>query len=143
MRGPPRLLLGTLAATLVAVGASACDLWGPSGTGVLQARVISPYGPEGAVVLELEGGIGLGPVTSDVGDTFFQHDGSTSRIVVVLDWPGEIRFTVRAEDIGKIPSVTFVQVADGANQLRPSVDGYRVEFVRVEDMSSGQQRSAP
>jgi hypothetical protein len=143
MRRPHRILLRALAAALLATGVLACDLFGPSGSGVLRARVISPFGAEGAAVLELEGGIGLGPVTSSVGDTYFRHGENRSRIVVVLDTPGEILFTVKTEDIGEVPSVTFVQVADGANQLRPTVDGYVVEFEQLEDFSSKLQRRLP
>ncbi len=145
MRIPLRVALGLLAATLASVAVTACDLglFGPSGSGVIQIRVISPHGPEGAAVLELTGGIGLGPVTTDVGDAYFRHDGATSRIVVLLDEPGEIAFQVRSTDIGKLPDTRIIEVADGDNRLRPSVTGYSIKFTRVEDLSGDLQRRAP
>jgi hypothetical protein len=105
--------------------------------------VTSPNGPEGAAVLELTGGVGLGPVTSTVGDVYFRHDGTTSRIVVLLDEPGEIGFQVRSTEIGELPTARVLQVADGDNRLRASVSGYRIRFVRVEDLSGDLQRRSP
>lgn len=138
---------GALLAALAAGAAGACDsgLFGPSGSGVIQVSVTSPFGPEGAAVFELTGGVGLGPVTTvtNGGDTFFEHADGVSRVVVVLDEPGQLWFQVRTTDIGKLPTVRVVQVADGENRLRPSVDGYEFDFERVEDMSSARRLGAP
>lgn len=137
--------LGALSAVLATVAAAACDLglFGPSGSGVIQVSVTSPFGPEGAAVFELTGGVGLGPVTTNGGDTFFAHAEGTSRVVVVLNEPGQLWFQVRTADIGKLPSVRVLQVADGENRLRASVSGYEFDFKRVEDMSSARQLRAP
>lgn len=139
--------VGALVAVLAAGAVGACDfgLFGPSGSGVIQVSVTSPFGPEGAAVFELTGGVGLGPVTTitEGGDTFFEHGDGASRVVVVLDEPGQLWFQVRTTDIGKLPTVRALQVADGENQLRPSVDGYRFDFERVEDMSSARRLGAP
>jgi hypothetical protein len=125
--------LGLLIGSLVA-----CDLMGPdgpSGPGDFEGTLISPNGAEGSVVLELTGGIGLGTVSPEGGEVLYQHFGESSRIVMVLDEPGEIRFTVRTEDVGKYPDVRVIQVADGQNNLRPSVSGYEVTFTRTKDSS--------
>jgi len=128
-----------------AIGLASCDLglWGPSGPGVIEMTLISPYGPEGAAVLEFSDGVGLGVVASEFGDTFYEHHDDKTVAVVVLDEPGVIRFTVRTDDIGAIPSVTVVQVADGANQLRPSISDYTVEFDQHEELSTDRQLRSP
>jgi hypothetical protein len=137
--------LGAFVAVVATVAAAACDsgLFGPSGSGVIQVSVTSPYGPEGAAVFELTGGVDLGPVTTDGGDTFFEHADGTSRVVVVRDEPGQLWFQVRTADVGKFPTVKILQVADGENRLRPSVSGYEFDFERVEDMTSARQLKAP
>lgn len=134
-----------LAAALAAVPA-ACDFGlfgGPSGPGVIEVTVQSPYGAEGAAVLLITGGTQLSIVASPVGDTFYQHTGDATRAVVVLDDPGEIRFTVRTENIGDLPSVTFVQVAGGDNALRTDLAGYKVTFRQLEDLTSQDQVRTP
>jgi hypothetical protein len=94
------------------------------------ASVISPNGLEGAVVLELEGTF-FG-VTAPSGSQLFTHasDGVT-RVVVVLDNPGNIAFTLTLDDLGEAPDVRIIEVADGANALREPLRGYRVEFTGV------------
>jgi len=126
---------------LVAVVAvfTSCDFGifgGPSGPGLFDVTLTSPYGPDGAAVLELTGGVGLGVVAVDLGQSFYEHDGSTTRAVVVLAVPGPIHFTVRAEDIGKIPTVTLVQVAGADNELRQDLSAYDVSVERIEDITS-------
>jgi hypothetical protein len=105
--------------------------------------LLSPHGPEGAAVLELTGGVGLGVVTTALGDVFYEHDDTTTRVVIILDEPGQIEFTVRSEDVGARPSVTVVQVADGANQLRTALSSYLVEFDRIEGVTASRQRRSP
>lgn len=128
---------------LAATGTTACDWWGPSGRGVIEVTVVSPYGPEGAAVLELTGGIGFSVVATEAGDSFYEHDGEVTRVAVVLEQPGTIVFTVRAEDIGELPSGTLLQVADGNNRLRSDLSGYEFEFRQIEEMTSERHWRAP
>ena len=128
------------AACFLLVASSACDLLGPSGPsgpGWLCADLESPNGQEGAAVLELAGGRGLGTVSLDGGDVFYELDGSTIRIVVVMDTPGTIHLEIRTDDVARVPSVAVVQVADGENRLRSSLAGYRLSFTKVPDGSEG------
>ncbi len=145
MRRIARISAGLATTAAATIGIASCDLglWGPSGPGVIEMTLISPYGPEGAAVLEFTGGVGLSVVASEFGDTFYEHQDGISVAVVVLDEPGVIRFTVRTDDIGAIPKVKVSQVADGADQLRSSVSGYRVEFEQHEELSSDQQLRSP
>jgi len=86
-------------------------------------------------VFELTGGVGLGTVSLVGGEVFYQHFGGSTRIVVVMDEPGEVRFQVRTENVGHLPDVTVIQVAGAENELRTSLSGYSVQFTREEDSS--------
>lgn len=121
---------------LLALNVGACDSLGPDepkGPGSLLATLVSPMGNEASAVFELTGGVGLGSVSSFGGEVFYQHFGGSTRIVVVMNDPGEIRFKVWTEDVGQLPDVTVIQVADGEDQLRTSLSGYTVRFAREED----------
>jgi len=106
---------------------------GPSGPGTFRADLASPNGAEGAAVFELTGGVGLGDVTMSGGEVLYDHGPGATLIIVLLDTPGQIRFQIRTENVGSLPSVTVVQVADGGNELRESLSGYAVQLVQVED----------
>lgn len=119
---------------------SGCDFFGPdgpSGPGRLQADLVSPNGAESAVVLELVGGRDLGSPALEGGDVFFEQDGNTLRIVAVLDDPGPIRVDLRTEDVAKLPSAAVIQVADGENEVRASLEGYKISFTKVPDGQGG------
>jgi hypothetical protein len=103
----------------------------------LQADLVSPNGPESAVVLELVGGRDLGSLALEGGEIFSEQDGNILRIVVVMDDPGSIRVEIRTEDVAKLPSVAVIQVADGENELRASLEGYEVSFTKVPDGQGG------
>jgi len=144
---PPhsRLLRIALAAVLAAVGVMSCDSEpsGPTGSGTFLVTVTSPNGPEGAAVLSLSGGIGLGEVASTAGDVFVERGADAIRIVVILDQPGQIRFTASSDDVGTPPSVVLLQVADGDNHLRESLGGYDVEVAGRTDASPTASRRSP
>ena len=128
-----------MAACLVVAAAVACGdsgPSGPSGPGAFRADLLSPNGAEGAAVFEITGGIGLGDVTMSGGEVLYDHGSSATRIIVLLDDPGQIRFQFRSENVGVLPSVTVVQIADGDNELRETLTGYDVQLVQVEDGGS-------
>jgi len=130
-----RILSGVISASVMIAAIAACDIFspGPSGPGELHANLVSPNATEGAAVLEVTGGVGLGLVTTDHGQAFYQADGGTTRVVVILDDPGQITFQIRVQDVAELPSVMVVQVADGSNELRTSLTGYDVEWVQLAD----------
>jgi len=119
---------------LIGAALSACgsDEPVPLGPGTLQATLVSPNGPEGAVVLELVAP-GLGEVTVAEGDVFGQAEGNTTRLVIVRDIPGQIQFRVQVLERSEPPTTTVVEVADGTNELRSSISGYQIEFTPVID----------
>ncbi len=94
--------------------------------GDLAVSLISPNGIEGAAVLEtVEEGIL--EITSEVGQAHHWRAGDVSRIVVLLDEPGEIRFTLSVADLNRPPQLRVVEVADPDNRLRSLLVGYVVE----------------
>jgi len=131
-----RRCVGMLVVVVATVALPACDLGGPSGTGVIRVTLVSPYGADGAAVLELTGAAGPSVVTSEVGDTFYEHDGTTTRVVVILDEPGQIQFTLRVQDVAARPAVTLVQVADAGNRVRTTLDDYRIDLDQLEDLGT-------
>jgi hypothetical protein len=95
-----------------------------------EASVISPNGPEGAAVLELDGT--FPEVVAPSGTQIFTHtSGGVTRVVLVLTNPGTLEFTVTLDDVGEAPDVRVIEVADGSNGLRASLSGYHVEFAGV------------
>ena len=119
----------------------ACQDLGPStpkGPGAIHVDMESPNGAEGSAVFELSGGTGLGVVSSFGGEVFYDHNYGTevTLVVVVMDVPGELQFKIRTANVGDLPTVSILQVADGNDVLRGSLEGYQVELVRVEDGGS-------
>jgi len=101
----------------------------------LVATLVSPNGDEGSAILELTGGSDLGTVSPLGGEVLYEHGPAATRIVVIMDEPGAVRFQVRTEDVGTLPAVSVIQVADGMNRLRGSLAGYQVRFTREKDPS--------
>jgi hypothetical protein len=128
-----------LGAVLTACGP---DQLVPLGPGALQAALVSPNGPEGAVVLELAGP-GLGEVTVAEGEVFAQADGNTTRLVIIRDIPGQIQFRVQVNERSAPPNATVVEVADGTNELRSSIAGYQVEFTPAIDTVAALTERSP
>ena len=137
--------LHILLTTAAVVAAASCDGGpsGPTGSGTFLVTVTSPNGLEGAAVLALSGGVGLGAVASTAGDVFVERGADAIRIVVILDQPGQILFTASADDVGTPPNVVLMQVADGDNQLRESLGGYEVEVAARTDASPTGSRRSP
>jgi hypothetical protein len=129
--GVPLLLFAT--ATLLACQDLGPD--GPEGHGSIHVDLVSPNGAEGSAVFEFAGGSGLGVVTAFGGEVYYSHNygTGTSKVVVIMDTPGQIQFRIRTSDVGDQPSFTVLQVADGNDVLRPSLSGYDVEIVPVKD----------
>lgn len=130
------LLLG-----LLTMACPACQDLGPptpKGPGAIHVDLESPNGAEGSAVFQISGGTGLGVVSSFGGEVFYDHNYGTevTLVVVVMDVPGEIQFKIRTANVRDLPTVSLLQVADGNDVLRGSLEGYQVEAVRVEDGGS-------
>jgi hypothetical protein len=87
---------------------------------------VSPNGVEGAAVLQTVQE-GITDIRSEVGQAHHWRAGDVSRIVVLLDEPGDIRFTLSVADLNRPPQLRVIEVADPENLLRPLLIGYVVE----------------
>lgn len=121
---------------------TACDILGPTGpegSGYLEMELISPHDLEGAAVFHLVGGAGLGEVTCEGGQAYYEHHGGTSDIVILMNSPGRVSFRVATENVGKKPDVAVIQVAGADNVLRAATSGYLVSVRRVKIAPGGGQ----
>lgn len=111
---------------------AACD---EGGTGVPaggEYRVVlqSPHGAEGAAALEIEG-TGVRSVAGGGGTrVFMQPAAGGTRVVVVREPAGAIEFTLTLAPGSRQPRARVVEVADGQDQPRASLAGYRVTLER-------------
>ena len=140
------LLMGALAAAALLTPAACGDSTGPTGPrgpGEFQMDLVSPFGAEGSAIFEILGGTGLGEVVASNGEAYFYKAGGSLKVIVLLDAPGSIRFRVETDEVGDLPSVTVVQVADGDDELRTSVSGYQVGVVQVGAPTTGGEGGAP
>lgn len=132
--GTPRRVGGRVAAiaAFVAVAVAGCsDPDGPRGPGAYEVAIESPNGEEGAAVIQLTGSGIEGARAADARVYLAHIDESTTRVVLIRDTPGELRFQVDVRDLGAPkPSAVILQVADGDNELRGSLAGYRASLTR-------------
>lgn len=99
----------------------------PPGAGDLVAHLISPYGNEGAAVFETTDA-GISSVACDGCDIYHNRVDGTSRIVVLMDTSGEIRFTMSVADRQSPPELQVIEVAGPDNQTRDDVSLYAVGY---------------
>ena len=116
-----------IAALLVALGGCGRDAGPDLQPGVLTAALVSPNGPEGAALISLVGS-GIGTVDAPAGRVFQFSQGDTTRVLLILDVPGDVIFRVSVPNLRDPPAATVTQVADGENRLRQDVSTYRVRF---------------
>lgn len=118
-------------ALIATVGLAACgDDPTPPGPvpGDLVVTVVSPNGAEGSAVLETADD-GIVGVSADDAQVFHWRAGGFSRVVVLLDQAGELRFRLSVDDLTRPPRLEIVEVADAANRVRASHSGYTVRVV--------------
>ena len=118
---------------VLALGLAACDATDPPPpmAGTVQYRLVSPAGPEGAMLLE-------GPAaeigalsTNDIRIDVLSHaDGGVLHIAVVHRAGGELTFFADVEDIQAPPELTLKQVVHPGNEPRADLGGYALEVVQ-------------
>ena len=119
-----------LFATILSLGA--CERGGgtpPEDGGEYRAVLESPHGAEGAAAIELTGP-GIESITTSTGRIFTQSAGTTTHVVLVQEPAGSIEFRVTTAAGQAPPSARVVEVADGNDQPRAALAGYRVTFGR-------------
>ncbi len=98
--------------------------------GDLVVRLVSPNGSEGAAVLQTTDG-GIQEISVEAGlQAFHWSEGGLTRIVLLRDEAGEVRFVMSVEDWRQPPQLEIVEVADEANRLRGSLVGYSLQVSR-------------
>jgi hypothetical protein len=107
------------------------DTTNPEHGGTYVATVTAPAGHvDGAAVVELAGR-GVESVTPVDGRLFVERlPGDYTRVVIVGADAGPLRFQLELARGNDMPRVTLIEVADTADALRPSLNGYRVSFER-------------
>lgn len=110
---------------------AACD---PGGTGSepggeYRAILESPNGADGAAAVELTGA-GIESITGDSATVHSLAGGGTTRLVVLREPAGRLAFRITMAQGQAPPSARVVEVADGGDRPRASLDGYRVTFKR-------------
>lgn len=124
MSRPARVVC--LAALLI--GPLACDDAAPvSAPGALTVTLESPNGAEGAALLRMVGGQ-ISSVETLTGDVHTSVVGDTTKVLVLLDAPGDVVFLLNVADTTLPPVTRVLQVADGQNEIRASLAEYRVRF---------------
>lgn len=116
-----------LAALISAIGCGGGDVGPVSGPGSFIATLESPNGVEGASLIHLIGG-GVSSVQPLSGELFTSTSGDTTKVLVVLSTPGDVAFRVQVADTTQPPIVVLLQVADGDNRVRSSLQGYSVRL---------------
>ena len=117
-------------AVAVLTVSSACERsTSPSpGPGLTSTRLVSPHTDDGAAFIELTGDVQS--VSAPAGTTVYteQVRAGVLRVLLIRDTPGPIEFSLQLADRTRIPVARVLEVADGDDRPRASVDGYRVEF---------------
>ncbi len=111
--------------------AAACSDEGPvSGPGTMTATLVGPNGAEGAALVSILGD-GIGSVSGVGTTTVHARSGDSElRLVLIDQTGGTLSFEVAVPDTTQPPAVVIHEVAGPDDALRPSVDGYTVEFAR-------------
>ncbi|MEQ1855031.1 MAG: hypothetical protein ABL963_01095 [Longimicrobiales bacterium] len=123
--------LRALGVCATAVLLTACSDQGPeSAPGTLTAALVSPNGAEGAAVVTLRGQ-GLG-ATTGLGDVvlFRLDDADVTTMVLVSPSGGSLSFRAEVADTTRPPTTAVLQIAGPDDELRATLSGYRLEWVR-------------
>lgn len=110
---------------------AACD----SGTGAEAggeyiAALESPHGAEGGAILEMTSA-GVESVDAASLSLFRQPVSGGHRLILVREPAGRLEFRVRLTPGSVPPEIRVLEVVDGNDQPRPSMDGYTVSFTRT------------
>jgi hypothetical protein len=109
--------------------------------GDLAISLVSPNGAEGAAVFETSDPGIVGIAAAGSVDAFhLEGAGGKSRIVVLLDQPGTIAFTLSVEDLNDPPQMEIVEVADPDNRLRAVLTGYELRSTPIEPANGAASR---
>jgi hypothetical protein len=121
-----------LSLLLAAPALAGCD----GGTGSVPAggeyivTLESPHGPEGAAILEMTDQ-GVEGIYASAAALFRNRISGGYRLVLVREPAGSIQFRINLAEGNHFPEVRVIEVVDGEDERRPSVEGYEVSFERT------------
>ena len=121
--GPGALALGT---ALVLGGCGDGASAPPVTPGDLTVVLESPNGAEGAVLVEIDGFVSASAPAA--GELYTVEDGEMTRVLVILDEAGEIRFQITVPDVREDPEYRIIEVSGPDDSVRQLLDGYTLEF---------------
>jgi len=103
--------------------------------GTLELRLTTPNANDRAMLVTVAGPEPIQAVSGSVGSALVFHgrvSGSQATIAVFGPLTSGVVARVGVADVGRVSAytVTIVEVADDANQLRPSLAGYSLTIVR-------------
>ncbi len=117
---------------LLAVSLAGCDLFGPSGPGVLNATLTSS-GELGAVVLEVTGlsitGFAAQGDARVYGARLSEVDG-LHRVVLISPTGGPMQFGIEVDDLGADPPLVTVLTAVNTKNFTTAATGIEVRVER-------------
>lgn len=121
----PRCRLFAAALLLTSLLAACNDGSSPKPSGAA-GHIVSPNGAEGAAVIEFAGVVSSINVSGGVG--YLSSTGGVTRVALILEQPGTIRFSLPGVALGAGPAATVIEVADGNNHPRAALAGYAVTY---------------
>jgi hypothetical protein len=88
---------------------------------------VSPHADDGAAFIELTGDVQSVSAPAGTSVHTEQVGPGVLRVLLVRETPGAIEFSLQLPDRSRPPVARVLEVADGQDQPRGSVNGYRVE----------------
>ncbi|MDH3223191.1 MAG: hypothetical protein OEO23_05705 [Gemmatimonadota bacterium] len=86
----------------------------------------SPNGPEGALLVELDGTVGSAETAT--GHLFRHQAEGRTQLLLVLETAGEIRFRLGVPDGASPPDYRIIEVSGPDDRLRDDLSAYRLSF---------------
>ena len=119
-------LLGAVALAAVSLAACADGSTEPSPPGMIDVVLTSPNGPEGGLLVEIDGPIRT--VETDTGHLFRNDAEGRTQVLIVLDSPGDITFSIGVPNGAALPEYRIIEVSGPDDQLRTDLSAYRLSL---------------
>ena len=117
-------LLGAVALAAVSFAACADGSTEPTPPGMIDVVLTSPNGPEGGLLVEIDGPVRT--VETDTGHLFRNDAEGRTQVLIVLDSPGDITFSIGVPNGTALPEYRIIEVSGPDDQLRTDLSAYRL-----------------
>jgi len=98
----------------------------PHPPSAMDVTLESPNGPEGALLVELDGTVGSAETAT--GHLFRHQAEGRTQLLLVLETAGEIRFRLGVPDGASPPDYRIIEVSGPDDRLRDDLSAYRLSF---------------